>query len=330
MITPNDILSILPQSKSEIVVYKQDNDTNDIIKGILLMNNAQIDNYILIAAYLCTHYDAEQIPEFLFNFCKTYFKYVEDSADYQDIKSPSFMLENLKLDCKGYSLFIGGILNGINNFYGFKYFDVYYSFVSYDETPEPSHVFILCNNEVIDPCLNNYNTFKECTFIYTYLISNNMKVKKSKIGGGSNFYKDSDMFPNEKAYYFWSDGRQYKTEPNGQTYKMVSPIYPLKNIFGFTADEDEQYYSNGEETMPGKEGLSPEMQHNEEHQLEEHQPEEHQPEEHQPEEHQQQEEQQPEEQQPEEHQQQEEQQPEERERGRRRREEEKATQEKKE
>ena len=76
MITPSDILSQLPLQTIETYVLVEDNDTHDIIKGIILMSNQEIEVYKIIANYLISNIDTDKIPEFLFDFCKKYVKYV--------------------------------------------------------------------------------------------------------------------------------------------------------------------------------------------------------------------------------------------------------------
>ena len=188
MITPYQLSCLLPKPKDEIEIIVDRQDTDDIMNGIFEMHNEQVANYNKLANFICSKLSVFEIPGFIFDFCKKYFTYKEDSFKTQDLKSPQIILRDRIVDCKCYSLFIGGILNSCNNVFRKKYFDIFYTFTSYDDLPEPTHIFVICNNEVIDPCLDYFNQIKVCQYIYTYKISNNMAVRKiTGLKGGNEF-----------------------------------------------------------------------------------------------------------------------------------------------
>ena len=72
-ITPDYILQFLPKPDNTIDVLVEDNDTNDIIVGIIVMHNMEIENYNILGEILLTYVEKKDIPKFLYKFCKKYF-----------------------------------------------------------------------------------------------------------------------------------------------------------------------------------------------------------------------------------------------------------------
>jgi hypothetical protein len=137
----------------------EDQDAFDIIKQIKIKHKSCAADYDKIAADFegGTVYD---IAERLFNFCKANLKYHRETINKQYVSSPQTMLMRGYCDCKGYALFIGGVLDALNR----KGFDIKwaYRFASDDIFNEiPGHVFIVVNDKGreiwIDPVLSEFN-----------------------------------------------------------------------------------------------------------------------------------------------------------------------------
>lgn len=105
--------------------------------------------------------DTRAIAAALWDFCKYNIRYKEESADYQTVSAPQTILKNGVCDCKGYAMFIGGVLDALNR--QGRRINWHYRFVSYrmfDETP--GHVFAVIDmpggSEIwVDPVLNEFD-----------------------------------------------------------------------------------------------------------------------------------------------------------------------------
>jgi uncharacterized membrane protein YgcG len=160
------LLTYLPKvkNKKEELIRKQ--SSQDIIRA-------------MVESCLIFQKDYNKIPKDFFKnlqdlwqFTKNVFIYKEDSSLAQDLKSPSVMItealnKSNTIDCKGYSNFIAGCLQNfcINENEGY---DWYYKFVSYDDG-DPSHVYIVANEFVLDCCENKFNKESPC---YSYICCN--------------------------------------------------------------------------------------------------------------------------------------------------------------
>lgn len=219
LITKKQILSVLPPPKGVVEVTVDDHDTNDIIRGIVEMHNDNVANYLLVGRLFLENYELEEIPYFLFLFCKNNLKYREDTGESQELKSPQVLMRDGYCDCKGYSLFIGGTLNAINSILKKRVFDCNYCLVSFDNDKLPTHIFVKCNGDNVDPCYWKFSNEIDYTYIYTLKISNNMAVKKISgkrkrtyyIGEGPEGSQYSG--PSEGAYA--SEGSQYSGPSEG-------------------------------------------------------------------------------------------------------------------
>jgi hypothetical protein len=147
--------SPLPAEK----MVNADQDAYDIISRILLKHKKCACDYDKIAADFSggSTYD---ICLRLWNFCKSNLVYDEESIDRQNVSSPQTILTRGHCDCKGYAMFIGGVLDALNRQgYNIKW---KYRFASDDLFNEvPGHVFVVVNDngtEIwIDPVLQSFN-----------------------------------------------------------------------------------------------------------------------------------------------------------------------------
>lgn len=109
----------------------------------------------------------------LWKFCKKNLQYDIEGVDRQYVSHPITMLERGTSDCKGYALFIGGVLDAMKR-QGEKITWVY-RFASYKIfNSQPGHVFIVVDpggeNIWIDPVLSQFNEH------YPYVYHQDMRI----------------------------------------------------------------------------------------------------------------------------------------------------------
>ena len=160
-----DILTYLPpiNNRKDKLVSRQ--NSYDIIK--IMMSSAVLfqSNYNKIPI------DTFESLQDLWDFTKNVFEYKEDSQFAQDIKSPGVMLTDAfhhtnTIDCKGYSMFMAGVIQSWCN--AGENFNWYFKFVSYTDT-DPTHVYIVCNNYVLDCCEKKFDKESIC---FNYICAN--------------------------------------------------------------------------------------------------------------------------------------------------------------
>lgn len=164
----NNIYSHLTpyQGSKHILIYNQ--SVGDIMQGILSTHNLHRAEYDKISKSFqkSTPYKTGKA---IFDFLKTNTYYVIESDDKQTLRSPSAILylgsnPKIGLDCKSYSLFIGGILDSLNR--SGANINWTYRFASYKPFDKlPHHVFVVINpntsNEIwVDPVLPSFNLHK--------------------------------------------------------------------------------------------------------------------------------------------------------------------------
>lgn len=154
------------QGSKHILIYNQ--SVGDIIQGILSTHNLHRAEYDKISKSFrkATPYKTGRA---IYDFLKNNTYYVIESDDKQTLRSPSAILylgsnPKIGLDCKSYSLFIGGILDSLNR--KGANIDWTYRFASYKPFDKlPHHVFVVINpntsNEIwVDPVLPSFNLHK--------------------------------------------------------------------------------------------------------------------------------------------------------------------------
>jgi hypothetical protein len=145
----------LPQARMVV----DDQDAWDIMNRMLLKHKSCACDYSKIAPDFEVG-DTYDICRALWDFCKKNIAYSEESINKQYVSSPQTILTRGYCDCKGYALFIGGILDALNRVgYNIKW---KYRFASDDlENEIPGHVFIVVEDRAqeiwVDPVLNSFN-----------------------------------------------------------------------------------------------------------------------------------------------------------------------------
>lgn len=152
---------------------------NDIITAMLKKHQQCASDYDKIA-YLFDGGDITDICERLWKFCKKNFKYVIESEEWQYTSCPYTMLTNGDVDCKNYSLFIGGVLDALKRKGKKLVWEYRFACYTLSFDMDPGHVFVVVNpntdNIWVDPVLDQFN---EHLF---YWHARNKRPKTSKVG----------------------------------------------------------------------------------------------------------------------------------------------------
>ena len=155
--------------------------TQDIIEAILNKHEKCLAEYDQFA-YL---FDGGQVPDIckrLFDFCKENLDYVIEKTKSQNVTRPATMLRKGHVDCKGYALFCGGVIDSLKR--SGKNISWAFRFASYKIfKKEPYHVFIVVfykGQEIyVDPVFNSFNFHKPAMWVQDYV----MTAEPAKIAG---------------------------------------------------------------------------------------------------------------------------------------------------
>lgn len=144
----------------------------DIIDGIKEKHAERRADYDAIAP-LFAGGDIYDICERLWKYCKKNFRYDIEGIDEQFVSAPSTMIKRGHNDCKGYALFIAGVLDALKR--QGEDLSFVYRFASYKLfNREPGHVFVVVNpktdNIWIDPVLDEFDQH------YPYMYHRDMKI----------------------------------------------------------------------------------------------------------------------------------------------------------
>lgn len=144
------------------ITFPRNASTNDIIAEVLSNYKQSSSDLLAFAPYLQGGTLLETCSN-IWHFVKYNIAYVEDEQGVQWIKTPARIWQDKFCDCKGYSVFIACLLNGLN-------IPGVFSFVSFSETnPEPTHVLIVVprpgkTSIKIDCVLDKFNVEKQYTY----------------------------------------------------------------------------------------------------------------------------------------------------------------------
>lgn len=170
MISKNMVLQKLAPFTNFKKVLIQDQNTGDIIQGILDNHDNYESEYDKISEMFIDDNEVETAKN-VFEFLKDNVPYYVEPIEKQTLRSPSAIISIKQgADCKSYASFINGIMSSLNRKGIFKV-PLAYRFASYRyDTREPQHVFAVLypgtKNEVwVDPVLNKFDQRKEPVFI---------------------------------------------------------------------------------------------------------------------------------------------------------------------
>jgi hypothetical protein len=170
MVSVNTLISKLEPflGKKDVIIYNQ--DTTDIIDGILNNHQKYQSEYDKIYRYFIEDDNTDQTAYNVWCFLKDNFSYVIEPEKMQVLRSPAAILGSNRngIDCKGYATFAAGVMSAWKRNAGKKY-DVVYRFASYDAFDKtPQHVFVVIkedgNEYWIDPVLDEYDQKKQPYF----------------------------------------------------------------------------------------------------------------------------------------------------------------------
>jgi len=168
MITKDLILSKLPAYTGNKQVLIDDQNTEDIIKGILENHEKYKEDYDKISEYFIGRNDINTAKN-VYTFLKKYVPYYIEPSKLQTLRSPSAILSIKQgADCKSYASFVNGIFDSLNRKGIFK-IPLSYRFASYKNSSNPGHVFSVLypgnENEIwVDNVLDNFNEKKQPTY----------------------------------------------------------------------------------------------------------------------------------------------------------------------
>jgi hypothetical protein len=155
--TISQALEWTPDIKPKVLV--EDQSVNDIMEAMIKKHKECQAYYDSIVNHFYGG-DIYDVCERLWTFCKHNFRYKIESVELQRVSSPATMLRRGHIDCKNYSLFIGGVLDAMKR-QGEK-LSWCFRYVSQNLlNSEKHHVFVVVNpksdNIWIDPVLNGFN-----------------------------------------------------------------------------------------------------------------------------------------------------------------------------
>ena len=170
MISKNAVLQKLAPFTNFKKVLIDDQNTSDIIQGILDNHDNYQDEYDKISEMFIGDNEVETARN-VFNFLKNNVPYYIEPIEKQTLRSPSAIVcMKQGADCKSYASFINGVMSSLNR-KGIFRVPMAYRFASYRyDTKEPQHVFAVLypgtKNEVwVDPVLAKFDQRKEPVFI---------------------------------------------------------------------------------------------------------------------------------------------------------------------
>jgi hypothetical protein len=170
MISKNMVLSKLAPFTNFNKVLIDDQNTNDIVEGILKNHDNYEKEYDKISEMFIGDNEVETARN-IFKFLKNNVPYYIEPIEKQTLRSPSAIVSMIQgADCKSYASFINGCLSSLNR-KGIFNVPLAYRFASYRyDTKEPGHVFAVLypgtKNEIwVDPVLGKFDQRKEPVFI---------------------------------------------------------------------------------------------------------------------------------------------------------------------
>jgi hypothetical protein len=162
------ILSALPPYRAKVVTLEKNQDTDDIVRGMLSYHKKYAEDYDKIGPLFLGSTPRQTLRN-VFTYLKNNVRYVIEPETRQTLKSPAAIVatgQTTGSDCKNYSLFIAGVLDAINRT-GKQKIPFAFRFASYKWYDEqPQHVFIVAfpgtkQETWIDPVLPQFDQRKQ-------------------------------------------------------------------------------------------------------------------------------------------------------------------------
>jgi len=162
------ILSALPPYRAKVVTLEKNQDTDDIVRGMLSYHKKYAEDYDKIGPLFLGSTPRQTLRN-VFLYLKNNVRYVIEPESRQTLKSPAAIVatgQTTGSDCKNYALFIAGVLDAINRA-GKQKIPFAFRFASYKWYDEqPQHVFIVAfpgtkQETWIDPVLPQFDQRKQ-------------------------------------------------------------------------------------------------------------------------------------------------------------------------
>lgn len=167
MVSREEVLQYLPGFKDRCRVVNWGQSTDIIGSEIIEAHDRFAYQYDNIYPLFNTG-DIYTTCQRLWDFCKYELRYTKEEKSEQSVKNPTAILQSgEKIDCKHYSLFIGGVLDAIkrNNRVNWTWF---YRLVSEREDQQIGHIFpvvLTGGREIwIDPVMSGFNEKSNWTY----------------------------------------------------------------------------------------------------------------------------------------------------------------------
>jgi len=231
-LTVSNVLDAVPPFQGrEEVVRKSGHTANQIVNEVLNAHVEFASDYDDLVDQI-SFSRSEALEKQLFDFCKKNLHYVVEEGFYQSTRSPAGIVllgsdQGIGVDCKHYSGFIAGVLDAVNRSKGKRVYDWAYRFASYDNNPEPGHVFVIvhANNGIIwiDPVLNFYDQKFPRPHYYRDKTIDMPLVRLSGIGKVNKVGCDCDK------------KRLGSTSSTGATIMSVAPVLAVIPVVGWIA-----------------------------------------------------------------------------------------------
>jgi hypothetical protein len=148
-------------SDPPFTVLVDDQDVGDIVTGMVQKHLECTHHYDVIFPMFDKPGSWKEVGRRLFDFCKEQLAYSVESIDLQLVSTPGTILKRGYSDCKGYALFIGGIIDAMKR--AGEDVEWCYRFGSYKLfNSSPGHVFVVINPSTdriwVDPCMDTFNS----------------------------------------------------------------------------------------------------------------------------------------------------------------------------
>jgi hypothetical protein len=205
--------------EEKLIVQRQ--SVNDIIRQVVIKHKKETASYDKIA-YCFDGGSLNDTCRRLFEFCKQNIEYREEPEDSQYTSAPYTILMRGYADCKGYALFIAGVLDALKR--RGSDIDWEYRFVSYKTNkPMPGHVFVVVKtngNEIwVDPVMTSYDFYKP----YYYELNKRVRTVPANTLGSCDCLVSTDS------------SKVGSAQQTGALIQKVSPALAVVPVVGWVA-----------------------------------------------------------------------------------------------
>ena len=143
LVAPSTILAALPPYKNKVVLLRKSQNTKQLANIIKQAHEEDKTDYDKIYPFF---YDGDlwDTCQTLHDFLQKNVKYVEETDDFQTVRTPAGILSTGKtvgVDCKNFSLFSAGIIDAIDR--NEEPVNWCYRLAGYDGTTDVEHIFVV-------------------------------------------------------------------------------------------------------------------------------------------------------------------------------------------